>query len=316
MARLIAVRLVVSLFTLWLVSVLVFVGTEFLPGDVVEAVLGQSATPDTVEALRRDLGLNAPAPQRYLDWLLGFVNGDLGKSLATGVPIAQLISERLVNTLMLGGAAAALVVPVAVGLGVLSAMYPDSLLDRAISLGSLFLVSMPEFLLGSILVVVFSVNLKWFPAVAYVTEYRSVGHFLATTTLPLLTLSGVLLAQMIRMTRASILNIMGSAYIEMAVLKGTRRWKIVVRHALVNAIGPIGNVVALNVAFMVSGIVIVETIFGYPGLAKLTVDAVATRDFPLVQSCALIFCSAYIVFMLLADVLAILSNPRLRHPSG
>ena len=193
-------------------------------------------------------------------------------------------------------------------------MYPESLFDRTVSIGTLFLVATPEFLLGTLLVIFFAVKLQWFPAVAYVTEFRSIGHFFTTMALPIRTLAAALTAQMTRMTRATIVNILGSSYIEMALLKGVRRWRMIFVHALRNAIGPIANVVALKLAYLISGVVITETIFAFPGLAKLIVDAVASRDFPVVQACAMVFCAAYIIFMLLADIVAIVSNPRLRNP--
>lgn len=312
MARLILNRILVGVLTLWLVTLLVFGGTELLPGDVAQAILGQSATPETTAAIRAQLGLDRPMAVRYFEWLAGFVTGDLGVSLANGAQISDLILERLRNTLILAGMTAVVVVPLAIGLGLFAATYPESLVDRAISVGSVFLVAIPEFLVGTILVLFFAVNLRWLPSIAYVTEFRSFGHLLETLTLPVLTLSAALTAQMSRMTRSVIVNILGSAYVEMAILKGVRRRRIITRHALSNAIGPIANVVALNLAFLVSGVVIVETIFAYPGLAKLIVDGVSSRDFPVVQSCAMVFSTFYIVLILLADVIAIASNPRLR----
>lgn len=313
MLKLILQRVLVGLVTLWLVTVLVFLGTELLPGDVAQAVLGQSATPENTAALRAELGLDRPLSVRYLDWLSGFVTGDLGTSLANGAQISSLIKERLANTLILAGLTALLVVPLSIALGLLAATYPESLIDRVISVTSIFFVAIPEYLFGTILVLFFAVWLKWLPAISYVAEFKSLGHVLETLALPVLTLSAALTAQMSRMTRSTIVNILGSSYVEMAILKGVRRRRIITSHALKNAIGPIANVVALNLAFLISGVVIVETIFAFPGLAKLIVDGVSSRDFPVVQSCALIFCMAYIVLMLIADVVAILTNPRLRH---
>ena len=314
MITMILKRLVVSIFTLWMVTLIVFAGTEFLPGDVAEAILGQSATPETVAGLRSQLGLDRPAHVRYLDWLTGLVTGDMGVSLASGAPISGLVKDRLGNTLTLAAVASCLAVPAAVLLGMLAAMFPGSFFDRAVSISTLCMVAVPEFLTGSLLVMLFSVYLGWLPAISYTTTYHSVGHFVSTLTMPVITIALVITAQMARMTRATILNIMDSPYIEMAVLKGVSRGRIIFRHSLINVIGPIANVIALNLTFLIGGVVIVETIFGYPGLAKLIVDAVSTRDFPVVQSCALVFCIAYILFMLLADIVAIVFNPRLWHP--
>ncbi len=312
MAKLILQRLGAGLLTLWLVTVLVFIGTQLLPGDVAQAVLGQSATPEAVAALRIEMGLDRPAVVRYFAWITGLLDGNLGTSLANGARISSLIAERLSNTLLLAGVTAFLVVPAAIVLGLVAAMYPESIFDRTVSMMTMFLVAVPEFLLGTLLVLIFAVNLRWLPAISYVTEFRSVGQMMQALALPVLTLALVLLAQMARMTRSTILNILSSSYIEMAVLKGVRRHRIVFRHALVNAMSPIANVIALNLAYLVSGVVIVETIFAYPGLAKLIVDGVSSRDYPVIQSCAIIFCSAYLLFILVADIAAILSNPRLR----
>ncbi len=312
MLSLILQRLGAGLLTLWLVTILVFIGTQLLPGDVAEAVLGQSATPEALAALRLEMGLDRPAIVRYLAWIGGLFTGDLGTSLANGARISSLIAERFSNTLLLAGATALLVVPSAILLGLVSAMYPESIFDRSVSVMTMFLVAVPEFLLGTLLVLIFAVQLRWLPAISYVTEFRSVGQMIESLALPVLTLSLVLLAQMARMTRSTILNILSSSYIEMAVLKGVRRHRIVFRHALVNAMSPIANVIALNLAYLVSGVLIVETIFAYPGLAKLIVDGVSSRDFPVIQSCAMIFCAAYVLFILVADIAAILSNPRLR----
>ncbi len=312
MALLILQRIGIGFLTLLFVSVLVFIGTEFLPGDVAQAVLGQSATPESVAALREQMGLNEPAHIRYISWLGGMLTGDLGTSLANGAEISDLIGSRIGNTLMLGGLTALLAVPLSIYLGLVSAMNPGSRIDRAITVGSLILVSIPDFLLASILVLIFAVYLGWFPTISYSLEFKGVGHFFKVMTLPVLTLSAAITAQMARMTRATILNILSSQYIEMALLKGVPRKKIIYLHALINTVGPVANVVALNLAYLISGVVIVETVFAYPGLAKLIVDAVSARDFPIVQACALIFCSGYIIFMLMADILAIVFNPRLR----
>jgi peptide/nickel transport system permease protein len=314
MVRLIAKRFIVGAVTLWFVTVLVFVGTELLPGDVAEAILGQSATPETLAGLRSQLGLDRPAHVRYFDWLKGLFTGDLGTSLVGGAPIADLIGERLWNTLFLAGITATIAVPIAILLGLLAAMYPSSFFDRMVSMLTLSLVAVPEFLSGTILVLIFAVHLQWLPAISYMTEFRSIGHLMSSLAMPIFTLSFAITGQMARMTRATILNIMGSPYIEMALLKGVPRRRIIFLHSLINVVGPIANVVALNLAYLVSGVVIVETIFAYPGLAKLIVDAVSARDFPVVQSCAMVFCTAYIIFMLIADILAIISNPRLWHP--
>lgn len=313
MIDLIAQRIGIGIITALFVSILVFAGTELLPGDVAATVLGRSATPETLAAIREQLGLEQPAYLRYFNWLTGFITGNMGNSLASGVAVSDLIGTRLANTAILAGTTALVSVPLAIMLGLLAATFPGSLLDRTISIFTLSFVSLPNFLLASVLVIIFSVHLRWFPSISYVSEFRDIGHFLQVMTLPVVTLAAATVAQMTRMVRASVLNSMSSPYIEMALLKGVPRSRIVFRHAALNSIGPIANVIALNIAYLISGVIIVETIFSYPGLASLIVDGVSTRDFPVIQSCALIFCLGYITFMLIADVVGIVTNPRLRH---
>jgi len=307
-------RLGLGVVTLWVVSVLVFAGTEILPGDVAEAILGQSATPEAVAAIRAQLNLDRPAPVRYFEWLTNLLRGDLGMSLSANMAITEMVSERLQNTLMLAALTAAFSIPLALAMGLAAAMFPGGRVDRIVTISTLFLLSVPEFFIAATLVLIFAVHLQWLPAITYVTEYESLWQLVKSLALPILTLTTSVVAHMARMTRAAIINVMTSPYIEMAILKGVPRARIVLRHALFNAVGPVVNVVALNLAYLVSGVVIVETVFAYPGLAKLMVDAVSRRDMPLVQACAMIFCTAYILFILIADVLAILANPRLRQP--
>jgi len=311
---LIARRMALGLFTLLLVSLLVFAGTEILPGDVAEAVLGQSATPETVAVIRRELNLDQPAPVRYGDWLLGFVTGDLGRSLASGLPITEIMAPRLAQTLTLGAATAMLAVPLSLALGLLAAMRPGTRFDRTVNTGTILATSTPEFLVATLLVLVFSVKLRWFPAMSYLWEGAGFAERIEALALPVMTLMAMVLAPMTRMTRSAVLDVMTSPAIEMALLKGVPRRRLIVRHALPNALGPIVNVIAMNLAYLVSGVVVVEVVFSYPGVAKLMVDAVATRDLPLVQVCAMFFCLVYVALNLAADVVSMIANPRLRHP--
>ena len=306
-------RLGMGVVTLWVVSILVFAGTEILPGDVAEAILGQSATPEAVAAIREQLNLDRPAVVRYMDWLTNLLRGDLGISLAANLPISEMISGRLKNTLILAALTAAFAVPLSLAMGLAAAMFPGGRIDRFVTVSTLFLLSVPEFFIAATLVLIFAVHLQWVPAITYATEYDSVWQLAKSLALPILTLTTSVIAHMARMTRAAILNVMTSPYVEMAILKGVPRRRIVLRHALLNAVGPVVNVVALNLAYLIGGVTIVETVFAYPGLARLMVDAVSRRDMPLVQACAMIFCSAYILLILIADLLAIFANPRLRH---
>jgi len=304
-------RLLLSLATLWVVSVLVFVGTEILPGDVASAVLGQGATEEAKEAIRSQLGLHRPAVVRYLEWLGNIASGELGNSLASRRPIAGILESRLANTLTLAALTAVISVPLAVGLGLLAAAFPNGFFDRLTSAFSLFIISIPEFLVAAVLVLAFAVTWKLFPTISYSIPSNDPLHLLRALALPILTLIATMLAHMSRMTRAAILEVTRSPYIEMAVLKGVRRRRIILRHALPNALGPIASVIALNLSYLISGVVIVETVFSYPGLGRLMVDAVASRDVPLAQITILIFCAAYVIFNLLADITTAVANPRL-----
>jgi len=320
MFRMILRRLGIGVVTLIVVSMLMFAGTEILPGDVAEIMLGQEATPSSLKALRKELGLNKPAPVRYFEWLGDMFTFDLGMSLAGrgngggGTTIEVLIGARLNNTLLLSSIVAIIAVPLSVTLGLIAAMFPTSLYDRIVTFTTLCLVAVPEFFIATMLVLILAVNLKWLPSIATMTDFQSLGHMLRSLAMPIITLTVVLLAQMARMTRAAVLNVMSSPYIEMAILKGVPRNRIILRHALFNAIGPIVNIIAVNIAYLVSGVVIVETIFAFPGLAKLMVDGVQVRDMPLVQACGMIFCGTYVVLILISDIASIVSNPRLRHP--
>ena len=305
-------RLAVAVLILATVSLLVFVGCEVLPGDVAQVALGQFATPESVQALREQFGLDRPAPVRYLEWLLGILHGDWGMSIGTRVPVSQLLGERLANTAMLAGATTVVAIPLALALGLAMALRAGGRFDRAASIVVLALSTTPEFLVGTLAVLMFSVHLKWLPAVAQITFGATFATLARSLLLPVLTLSIVVAAQIARMTRATIVNLLDLPYIEMATLKGVPRRRIVLVHALINAVGPIANVVALNIAYLVSGIVVVETIFAFPGVARLMVDAVQARDLPVVQACAMVFCFAYVVLILAADILAVLFNPRLR----
>ncbi|MBD3680205.1 MAG: ABC transporter permease [Rhodobacteraceae bacterium] len=313
-ARLVAKRLGLGLLTLLVVSVLIFFAVELLPGDIAQAVLGQGATEENVAALRERMGLNKPAPVRYFEWLGGAVTGDFGVSLISGEKVTTAITGRFVNTLFLATYAAVIAVPLAIILGVIVALLRNTIFDRVANVMTLTSISSPEFFLGYILILFLAVKNPYFPALASLSEGMSFGEILHRTFLPALTLVLVVTAHMMRMTRAAIINLLASPYIEMARLKGTPPWKVIVKHALPNAWAPIINVVALNIAYLITGVVLVEVVFVYPGIGQLLVDAVSKRDFPIVQACCLIFAATFILLNLAADVGAILTNPRLRHP--
>lgn len=308
----IAKRLALGFITLFAVSVIIFTAIEMLPGDIVQEILGQSATPETVEAFRRELGLDRPAIERYFDWAGGILTGDFGKSLASGREVSELIMSRVNNTLFLALYAAAISIPLAISLGLLAALYRNSLFDRFANMAALSSVSLPEFFLAYILIF-FLAQAGWFPSMADVTSSTPFGQKLYVAFLPALTLTLVITAHMMRMTRAAIINLLASPYIEMADLKGVSRARVILLHALPNALAPIINVVALNLAYLITGVVVVEVVFVYPGLGQLLVDSVSKRDVVVVQAASLIFATAYILLNLIADVLSTLSNPRLIH---
>ncbi|MBT6275671.1 MAG: ABC transporter permease [Chromatiales bacterium] len=315
-------RLGLGLATLFIVSVIIFSGIELLPGDFTQAILGQAATEETVEAFRKELGLDKPAPIRYIDWMRGVLTGDFGTSFsgrgASGVdrsrPVIELIAPRLKNTLFLASMAAIIAVPLSLMLGITAALYRNSIYDRTINSLTLTTISMPEFFVAYILILLFASLTKVFPSLANVSGDITLDERIFRTALPAITLTLVIVAHMMRMTRAAIINLLASPYIEMAELKGVSKGKVILYHALPNAWAPIVNVIAFNLAYLVVGVVVVEVVFVYPGVGQLMVDAVTTRDIPVVQGCALIFAATYILLNLSADIISIISNPRLLHP--
>lgn len=312
--KLVVQRLALGCLLLFMVSVLIFAGTMILPGDVAQSILGQNATPEALANLRAELGVNDPPVTRYFNWLFGILQGDLGTALTNGADIAQSLGRRLGNTLFLAFWAAVISVPLAIFLGLLAVRYKDRWPDKLISGVTLASISIPEFLIGYVLMYLIGVKLGWAPSVAMINPTMSLGQKLNAIALPVAVLTLVVLAHMMRMTRAAILNVMQSAYIETAELKGLRMFTIIWRHAFPNSIAPIVNVVMLNLAYLVVGVVVVEVVFTYPGMGQYLVDHVSKRDVPVVQACGLIFAAVYIGLNMVADIVSILSNPRLRHP--
>ncbi len=314
MIKLVAQRVMLGLLLLLAVSLLIFVGTQILPGDVAQSILGQSATPEALANLRAELGLNDPAWLRYLRWLGGIMSGDLGTALTSRQDIATSIAPRLKNTLFLAFWAAIVSVPLAIILGLLAVRYRNGFVDKLISGLALASTSLPEFFIGYLLVYFFAVKWQLFPGISTVYDGMPFLDRMTAIALPAMALTLVVLAHMMRMTRAAILNVMQSAYIETAELKGLSAFSVIRRHAFPNAIAPVINVVMLNLAYLVVGVVVVEVIFVYPGMGQYLVDHVAKRDVPVVQAVGLIFAAVYITLNIVADVAAIVANPRLRHP--
>ena len=314
MPRLIATRAALGVLTLLAVSALIFICTQILPGDVASAVLGQQATPESLQVFRQELGLDKPAYIRYFSWLFGVLHGDFGVALTNQRNIFEELWPRFLNTLFLASYAAVLAVPLGVGLGILSALREGRLSDRFSNIVTLIAISVPEFFVGYILIIFFAIDLPWFPSLATVFEGMGAGQRLYVATLPALTLVLVVTAHMLRMTRSSVLSIMSTPYVEMAFLKGLTRTRVIARHALPNAAGAIISVVALDLAYLVVGVVVVENVFVYPGVGQYMVDAVSKRDVPVVQACGLIFAAVFVGLNTLADIASIIVNPRLRHP--
>ena len=318
--NMIAQRLGLGLITLIVVSGIIFLGVELLPGDLAEAILGQAATEETVAAFRRELKLDLPWYERYFSWLFGMLQGDMGKSLANKREISELIGVRLQNTLFMALVAAITSVPLAVTLGILAALYRNSIYDRVVNVVTLSSISFPEFFVAYILILFLAVKTfpfmdsGLFPSISNVSPDTEFWERVYRVALPALTLTLVVVAHMMRMTRAAIINLLASPFIEMAHLKGLKRSRVIVRHALPNAWAPIINVIVINLAYLVVGVVVVEVVFVYPGLGQLLVDSVSKRDMPVVQASSMIFAATYILLNLTADILSILTNPRLLHP--
>jgi peptide/nickel transport system permease protein len=315
-------RLGLGFGTLLAVSVIIFSTLELLPGGFAEAILGQGATKETVAAFNHQLGLDRPPVTRYFEWVTGAVKGEFGNSFAGAGgwrsenvrPVSGIIGPRLYNTFFLAAMTAIIAVPLALVLGLLAALYRNSWLDRILNATTLTTIASPEFFVAYILMFFFAVKFKWFYPLSTVDANTPFLQHISRAALPSITLTLVIVAHMMRMTRASIINILSSPFIEMAKLKGLKPWEVIAKHALPNAWAPIATVIAFNLAYLVVGVVVVEVVFVYPGIGQLMVDSVSSRDMPVAQACALIFAATYILLNLSADIVAIVTNPRLLHP--
>jgi peptide/nickel transport system permease protein len=306
-------RLAMGVFILFGVSILITIGVEALSGDVCSAILGQAAEPSTVAACQAQLGIDRPVHIRYAEWLGNILQGDMGTSLANDREVSEQIGKRLGNTLYLAVTTSIFAVPIGILLGVIAALYRNSFIDHTISTTTLSTIASPEFFVAYVLMAIFAVNLGWLPAISNVDSSMGFWERLEVSALPVMTLAMVTVAHMMRMTRASIVSLLASPYIEMAKLKGLKPSRIIVKHALPNAWSPIIQVIVLNLAYMIVGVVVIEVVFVYPGLGALIVDAVLNRDLPVIQGTAMVFAAAYVLLFLLADILSTLANPRLRH---
>ena len=312
LARLLGTRAALAALTLFLVSVLVFVAIELIPGDAATRYLGRDATPEAVAVLRARMHLDAPAHVRYLLWIRGVVTGDLGTSLVSDRPVTQVLEKKIRNTTILAVVAFLVYLPLAVVPALVAALNRDRWPDHVITSVNLLAVSIPPFLLATLLLVLFVVVLPWLPAISAVTSESTVGEYARALCLPALTMAISMAAYTVRMLRDNLIEVLESDYVRMAELKGMSRRRALLRHALLNALGPSLNITALNIAFLVSGVVVVEKVFAFPGLGRALVDALLIEDQPVVQATVLIASSVYIAANLAADLGTMLLNPRLR----
>ncbi len=306
-------RLLLGVLTLFVVSVIIFAATQALPGDAARSILGRGATPEALENLREQLGLNEPAPQQYLDWIGGFLTGDLGTSLAATIPVTELLGDRILYSAFLMLLAALISVPLGIVIGAVSARRRDSAFDHTMSMTTLGLAALPEFVVGLTLVVLFSTSVfQWLPGVVVTEPGVGPWHYPKELILPTATLVIAVVPYTARIMRASMVEILESDYVEMARLKGMPERLVLWRHAVPNGLAPTFQVAALNLAYLAGGIVVVETVFNYPGIGLALVEAVQSRDMPVVQALALLIAGLYVVLNMLADIATILVSPRLR----
>lgn len=312
MLRRVFVRIGVGLLTLWAVSLFVFLGTQLLPGDAAQAALGQDASPALIAGLRVEFGLNRPVLVRYGEWLAGFVHGDLGRSLPSGESVGHLLADHMRNTAVLAAITVAVLIPLSLVLGIASAVRRDRAFDHGVTGVTLALISTPEFVVGSLLALILAVRLGWLPPASLVDSSQPVSGQLSLFVLPVLTLLSASVAQMIRMVRASMIDVLESDYVTMARLKGVPERRVLLYHALPNALGPTIQVTAFNVAWLIGGVIVTEAVFQFPGVGLALTSAVAARDQPTVEAVAMVVTAVFVGANLLADVCVILLNPRLR----
>jgi peptide/nickel transport system permease protein len=305
-------RLAAASAILFAVAALVFAATTFLPGDVAGRVLGRNPDPQQLEILRARLGLDQPPLMRFVDWFTDVLRGDLGVSLVSGQPVAEIISHRLANSAWLAALALALYVPIAAIPAILQALRPDGWRDQVLSILSLCLVSVPDFLLATGLLILFALTLGWAPAHSTIDSAMSAGERLAALALPALTVAIVMGTYAARYLRDSLIEILQSDFIRMARLNGVSEVRILWRHALPNALVPALNITALNLTYLFGGVVVIEQVFGFPGFGALMVAGLMQLDIPVVQATVVIAAAAYVLGTLAADLAALALNPRLR----
>ena len=305
-------RVLLGFFTVIIVSIIIFTGVELLPGDACTAFLDRDAFGKLLENCRENLGLNRSGLVRYFEWAFAALQGDLGVAANGTTSIGELVGDRLKNSLFLAGCSLSVGIPLAIFLGVLTGLKRDKPIDIIVSTGTIFAMTIPEFVSATILILIFSVWLGWLPGIVVVSASAPVQDFFPEIILPVVVLAMVMTAHMLRMVRSSVIDVMSGDYVQMATLKGVPYWRLVFQHALPNALLPAINVVALTIAWLVGGVVVIEVVFNYPGLGRMMIDAISDRDLPVVQAIALIVGSAYVGVNLAADMLTMFLNPRLR----
>ena len=312
MLRMLLRRCVLGAVTVAIVSAIIFLGVELLPGDACTAFLERDAKGQMLENCRKDFGLDRPALTRYFEWAGNALQGDLGMSASGRKSIAELVGHRMKNSLLLAAVSLSVGVPMAIFLGVITGLWRDRPIDLFFSTAAILAMTIPEFVSATVLILIFSVWLGWLPGIVVTSASAPASEFFPEILLPVFVLAMVMMAHILRMVRSSVIEVMAGDYIQMATLKGVPYWRIVFSHALPNALLPAINVVALTIAWLLGGVVVIEVVFNYPGLCRMMIDAISDRDLPVVQAIALIVASVYVGVNLTADILTMVANPRLR----
>ena len=305
-------RILLGLITLFIVSLITFVGVEILPGDSCTTYLERQAFGTALEACYKRLGLDIPAYQRYFSWAYNVIQGDFGYSLSGEMKINDVLGPRVKNSLVLASASIFIGIPLAVFLGIITALWRDKLPDIMISTVTIFSMTIPEFISATLLILIVAIWLEWLPGIVIVPTGASVSELLPNIILPVIAISMIMTAHMARMVRSSVIQVLASDYVQMAILKGVPYWKMVFKHVLPNALLPAINVVALTIAWLLGGVVVTEVVFNYPGLGRLVIESISNRDLPVVQALAIILASIYVSINLIADLMTLMLNPRLK----
>lgn len=305
-------RILLGLITLFIVSLITFAGVEVLPGDACTTYLEREAYGAALEACYKRLGLDIPAYERYVNWAVGVIQGDFGYSLSGEMKINDVLGPRVKNSLVLASASILIGIPIALLLGIITALWRDKLPDIIISTFTIFSMTIPEFISATLLILIVAIWLEWLPGIVIVPTGASISELLPNIILPVIAISMIMTAHMARMVRSSVIQVMSSDYVQMAILKGVPYWKMVFKHVLPNALLPAINVVALTIAWLLGGVVVTEVVFNYPGLGRLVIESISNRDLPVVQALAIILASIYVVINLIADLLTLMLNPRLK----